>query len=220
MPGFSVSPVLIFKSVVNGTPEEEASAFKSAPLTVERAFLSSDDVGIACVMPRSVPQTVWAGQPLAVRSKRYFSEMTDDNPIPHLWGNICELMGSDSPSLDDVASKTGVGRGTVQRIKNGETNIQTKNLAAIARAFGLSLWQLMVKDLKRGDLPSLGETRVINSSPLTSEVVAKIANLPPRERMKLENRLRLEFDLEPLAADQANDTTLCEMESMQTKRIA
>jgi transcriptional regulator with XRE-family HTH domain len=121
-----------------------------------------------------------------------------------LWANICSLMGSDAPSLDAVAKLTKVGRGTVQRIKDGQTNIEAKNIALIAEAFSLEAWQLLVPDLDAKNKPTLGAVRVVTSSPLSSEVVARIANAGPAEILKLENRLRVEFDL-PLIGDTGND---------------
>ena len=46
-------------------------------------------------------------------------------------------------TLKKVSAKSGVGFGTVQRIKNGEGNITAKNVALIATAFGRKPAELM-----------------------------------------------------------------------------
>lgn len=51
-----------------------------------------------------------------------------------------------NPALDTMkklASRSGVGFGTVQRIKNGEGNITAKNMALLAAAFGRHPAELM-----------------------------------------------------------------------------
>jgi len=69
------------------------------------------------------------------------------NPKTYLWHNICLLMKCESPTVDAVQLKTKVGRGTVQRIKEGQTSIGTDKLLAIAEAFDLELWKLLQPDL-------------------------------------------------------------------------
>ncbi len=53
------------------------------------------------------------------------------------------LMGTGSPTVDAVQRKTQVGRGTVQRIKEGSTSTGTDTLLAIADAFGVEPWELL-----------------------------------------------------------------------------
>lgn len=77
------------------------------------------------------------------------------DPKDYLWRNICSLMGDPEPTVDSVQAKTGVGRGTVQRIKEGQTSVGTDKLTQIAEAFGLEAWQLLVPGLHAPDhLPS------------------------------------------------------------------
>lgn len=52
-------------------------------------------------------------------------------------------MGPESPTVDAVQRRTKVGRGTVQRIKEGETSIGTDKLLAIADAFNVEPWTLL-----------------------------------------------------------------------------
>lgn len=69
---------------------------------------------------RNVPQAVPIAQPHAVRAARYRKRVSAADPRDYLWRNICALMGEESPSLDRVVERVKVGRGTVQRIRDGE----------------------------------------------------------------------------------------------------
>lgn len=83
--------------------------------------------------------------------------MPAEDPKDYLWRNICSLMGSDEPTVDSVQIRTGIGRGTVQRIKEGETSIGTDKLKQISEAFGLEVWQLLVPGLRLPDDPAADE---------------------------------------------------------------
>lgn len=125
------------------------------------------------------------------------------NPFPFLWDNICSLMGGSSPSIDAVQAKTKVGRGIIQRIRDGETNVRGESLRALADAFGVQTWQLLVPGIDAKNLPKLGDVKVVAHSILATEVTAAIANAPEAQRIKAENILRLEFGL-PIINDAAN----------------
>lgn len=63
-------------------------------------------------------------------------------------GNLVKWM-ADHPRLntiDRVAEASGVGFGTVQRVKNGTGNPTAQNLQEIAQAFGRSAIDLMTPD--------------------------------------------------------------------------
>lgn len=64
-------------------------------------------------------------------------------------------MRAEAPSLDVVQKRTGVGRGTVQRIRDGDSATSLSILTKIAEAFGLEVWQLMVPGLDPDKLPEL-----------------------------------------------------------------
>ena len=85
--------------------------------------------------------------------------MAEPNERPYIWRNICTLMGMADPSLDKVAAHTGVGRGSLQRIRDGSASPQLSTLEAIARKFGLSVWQLLVPDISRDAPPKLAVTQ-------------------------------------------------------------
>jgi hypothetical protein len=86
--------------------------------------------------------------------------MTEIDPKKYLWKNICALMESPEgrePSIDDVTSRTKVGRGTVQRIKEGNTSCGLDVVTKISGAFGIEPWQLLVPNIDPHRLPRLDE---------------------------------------------------------------
>lgn len=56
-----------------------------------------------------------------------------------------------------LAKATGLGHGTIQRARNGEVALAIDSLAAIAQAFELEPWQLLVEDLDPANPPLLAE---------------------------------------------------------------
>lgn len=77
--------------------------------------------------------------------------MACKDPKDYLWRNICSLMGTDAPTIDAVQARLEIGRGTVQRIKAGETSVGTDTLKQIAERFGIEVWQLLLPGLKLPD---------------------------------------------------------------------
>lgn len=128
--------------------------------------------------------------------------MKTTDPKSYLWSNICSLMGEPDPSIRSVTKKTGVGQGTIQRIKEGSTSVGLDVITSIAVSFGLEPWQLLVAGLDNQKLPRLGETKVVSALPLSSEVIAALANADAALRSKADALLRVEFSLPP----QANNT--------------
>ena len=99
---------------------------------------------MAVFIARSVPHSVRSSQPLSVRSDSYPTSVKFSDPKTFLWGNICRLAGiGESPSLDDVQARVGVGRGTVQRIKEGESATRLSSLTAIAEKLDVPTWRLL-----------------------------------------------------------------------------
>jgi transcriptional regulator with XRE-family HTH domain len=70
--------------------------------------------------------------------------MATIDPKTVLWANIQRYMGGDSVTIEAVQRRTGVGRGTIGRIKQGDTSIGTDVLFAIAEALKVEVWQLLV----------------------------------------------------------------------------
>lgn len=69
--------------------------------------------------------------------------MEPKDPKTYLWGNICKLMGAENPSLDVVAKRAKIGRGTVQRIRDAQTSVGLDVLHNIAAAFDMEVWELL-----------------------------------------------------------------------------
>ena len=95
------------------------------------------------------------------------------DPKTYLWRNICLLMKSDSPTVDAVQLKTKVGRGTVQRIKEGQTSIGTDKLLAIAEAFDIELSDLLHPDLK----PQTPSTTPTPPTPSLADTLAQLGRV-------------------------------------------
>ena len=74
--------------------------------------------------------------------------MDASDPKTYLWQNICRMMGADpdgkTPSIDVVRARVKVGRGTVQRIKDGEGGTRLDSLVAIAKSLGTPTWRLLL----------------------------------------------------------------------------
>lgn len=98
--------------------------------------------------------------------------MATADPRTYLWKNICALMLAEDPSLDAVVKRTKIGRGTVQRIKAGDTATRLSSLEAIAKAFGIEVWQLLVKGLDPKSLPQLATAPAIEPGNLAARVAA------------------------------------------------
>ena len=75
--------------------------------------------------------------------------------------------------LQKLADKAGVGKGTVERMtKDG--NCELRSLEGVAKAFGLSPWQLLVPDFNPDDPPVLGKmTPELEASLQRARVLAK-----------------------------------------------
>ena len=64
------------------------------------------------------------------------------DPKDYLWRNIAFLMKVEDPTIDAVQRKTGIGRGTAQRIMEGKTSVGIDVIRTIANSFGVEAWQL------------------------------------------------------------------------------
>lgn len=112
---------------------------------------------------QSVPQTVLESQPHSVGLCDDTEEMARNDPDPKeiLWPNIVALMGKQPASIDGVLRRikgrgdASIGRGTLQRLRDGETSIGVDKLREIADAFNVSVWQLLVPGLTPQRLPRL-----------------------------------------------------------------
>ena len=71
--------------------------------------------------------------------------------------NLSALMAADS-SLDTclkLSARSGVGNGTVDRIRRGEASATLDTLESLAAAFRLQPWQLLVEDFDHKKPPKL-----------------------------------------------------------------
>ena len=85
--------------------------------------------------------------------------------IPEMGKNIVEIFGANLArntgpekkfqTISDLGRRAGIGKSTIARIKNNETATKIDNVQAIAEAFGLSAWQLLVPDLDVDNPPQL-----------------------------------------------------------------
>jgi len=123
--------------------------------------------------------------------------MTQKDPKRYLWANISALMRLASPSVDVVQQRTKVGRGTVQRIKEGETSIGVDTLLTIAKTFHIEVWQLLVPNLDPDDLPTLQPSNEVHW-PFSAELLAAGNAADPAVCRQAENAARACFDMDPL----------------------
>ena len=107
----------------------------------------------------SVPLSVRLAQPHSVHDFLYGRAMRETIDRPYIWKNICALMGEEDPSLDRVVERTGVGRGSLQRIRSGDASSRLATLEAVAKSFGLSVWQLLVPGITKEAPPKLALTQ-------------------------------------------------------------
>lgn len=82
-------------------------------------------------------------QPHSVWTANYRVGMEPKDPKTYLWDNICTLLGDSTPSIDKVAKAVKVGRGTIQRIQEGQTSVGLDVLRRIAAALKTEVWLLL-----------------------------------------------------------------------------
>jgi hypothetical protein len=151
-------------------------------------------VSMADIVPLSVHQC----QPLSVWDSAYRIRMTENTQPNVLWANICALLRMVDPSIDKVRAKLKVGRGTVQRIRDGDTGIRVGTLEVIAKACGVEAWQLLIPGIGPGNVPRIATQQDERAPkvPLSDEVVKALRE--SENPTKAENVLRVHLDLEPL----------------------
>lgn len=104
--------------------------------------------------------------------------MSTRDPKTFIWNNICALLGYSAdarPSIDAVMQKTKVkvGRGSVQRLREGTSTTYLDTVTEFARALKVEVWQLLVPDLHPGDRPELDRL------PLSDVVRARLLAADP-----------------------------------------
>lgn len=89
--GFSVSPLRIFQSVVNGTLDCSARAPTWACDSFSSEARTSAAEGMDVLIPPTVPLTVCSGQPLSVHQNRYAAGMPPEEKSSVIWANLLIL---------------------------------------------------------------------------------------------------------------------------------
>lgn len=108
--------------------------------------------------------------------------MDPSDPRRYLWANITELMHPQKATIDAVCARTGVARGNVQRIKEGQVLPSLDTVQRLAAAFGLHAWQLLVPGVSRNALPTLMEVK----APPTTAIAEAREPAPPYPRREPE----------------------------------
>jgi len=77
--------------------------------------------------------------------------------IETLSKNLRQLVGEGRryEKLEALAARSGVGKSTIARARNGENALRIDNLEDIARAFNLEPWQMLVENVDPTDPPAL-----------------------------------------------------------------
>lgn len=109
------------------------------------------------------------------------------SPKNYLWQNVCALMGEERPSIDAVARRTKCSRGTIQRLRDGQTSVGVDIVAQIAGAFGLAAWQLLIPDLDPVAVPTLSKGLV--RWPFRSVSAEELSRLSPDQSRDVERGL-------------------------------
>ena len=69
--------------------------------------------------------------------------MAQIDPHTYLWSNMVALAGlGKTPSLDRMKDRVKIGRGIVQRIKDGG-GVELKSIVTIAENLGVPVWRLL-----------------------------------------------------------------------------
>jgi Cro/C1-type HTH DNA-binding domain len=179
IPGFFVSPDLIFHSVVNGTPATRAKSCSSACRSGASRCLTSAELGIsmsitAVFRMRNDLSTECGMHGSCTHSgARYRSPMNGVDSRKVVWESVSALMkkrwGEDN--LNRLAREANIGPATAARLKAQKTSVGLNVLDQIATAFDVATWQLLVPGMQPDAMPVL--------MPMTQaemEFLARIAN--------------------------------------------
>lgn len=146
MPGFVVVPSLIFHSVVNGTPDTLDSSC-TAPWPISHSLARTLEIsGIDMFMPRE--STVFGNycQPYPVCPSHYRASVSNIGKIVAANAEALMVKHYGKVNVSQLAAQEGLSVGVAGRIKAGAV-IQTNKLEALAVAFSLEPWQVLVPGL-------------------------------------------------------------------------
>ncbi len=84
-------------------------------------------------------------------------------------------------TIKQLSAQTGVSTGTIDRIRRGQVSVGVDNLDAIAAAFGLEPWQMLVPGIKANEKLKPG----VGLSEESVRVAASYENMTAVERERL-----------------------------------
>jgi transcriptional regulator with XRE-family HTH domain len=104
-------------------------------------------------MDRGIPYSSFMPQKRGGKDE----ESTASSTAKVLGANLQALMAShsDLSSNPKLAKKTGLGTGSISRLRNGEVDPTLSTLEKLSKAFDVAAWQLLVPNIDPGNLPAL-----------------------------------------------------------------
>lgn len=104
-----------------------------------------------------------------------------DAPYAYVWQNVAAILGEAQPSIDRVRALVlkrypveqfgpAIGRGTVQRLRDGVAPPQLDTLTKVAGALGVPVWKLLHPNAGRIDTAGLPQMAC-----KVADVVARLA---------------------------------------------
>jgi len=148
MPGFSVSPLRMFRNVMSATPDRLDSLTIWALVIAARIARTSPGLGMFEVIAHATA----AGtdqQPFTEGFSCSRSKILKPTTKGVLWSNVLALMEHhyERENLTRLARETRIGPGTTTRIKVQNTSVGIEVLELIADRFGVEPWQLLAPGL-------------------------------------------------------------------------
>lgn len=148
MRGFDVCPLRTLTKVGKGTPEEAAKSARSAVGTRFRAARTCSADGIAAFMNPQCTASGIGSSTVPGWSVPEHWGMGRPDQLPELWRRLCALCGLPADSSIDAIHREVrvVGRGTLQRIREGVEGTSMRSLGLIADHFRIPMSSLMTDE--------------------------------------------------------------------------
>jgi len=145
-------------------------------------------------------------QPLSVGDLKYRSEMKIDIKNV-LWDNVSALMDSryKKENLTQMAKDSGVGNGTMTRIKNQETSVGIDTLEKLAVIAKVKPWQLIQPNMGAG-LESVKTDSTSGDWPFEDVDIERWNRLSERQKGVIEKAMNDALDQLEMGQHQANRT--------------
>ncbi|MCY1169052.1 hypothetical protein D9M73_90660 [compost metagenome] len=157
-------------------------------------------------------------QPNSVAHLNYRSRMAEKSIAEIIWENVSALMKQryGREFLAGVAKDAKIGPTTMTRIKERQPSTGAKTISAIAKAWGLEPWQLLVEDLDPIHPPKI-ETE--NAWPFPGIEPERFEHLTDTQKIEIQGVIRkMILDFEDAANKQrtATDVTKNNGKGVQT----